>query len=144
MKTLFVLFFGLVGHTTYAQNVDSDSSVAQFSTYTTDSLAYSKADYEEMITAYSSEEFSNILDRYIQGGDTNAVKVRHIISLPYGQRHEAITEEELSLMVYSFKKSQEILARFEWLSEELKATADAQEAKNDSTIQKIKSALDER
>jgi hypothetical protein len=105
-----------------------------------DKLSYNEQDYDLMRNYFSSDSlFLATLNKELIAGDTNAIKVKMLLTTPYNARHQTrLTDAEIEIMIEAFYSSSEVVEKFKDIDSSLPNTsADEIRRSTDSIIHRM-------
>jgi hypothetical protein len=102
-----------------------------------DTLNYEKKDYDLMREYFSSDtSFLSNLNKGIEVGDTNSIKVKKLLTSEYELRQKTgISESEIDALIFSYYAIKTVMDKFQEIESRLhKAGADPDAAKRKSVV----------
>jgi hypothetical protein len=105
-----------------------------------DTLNFGEADYNLMREYYNSDSsFQSLVDEKISKGDTNAIKMKELLSTPFSSRSRiGISDQEINVMIYSYYISKKVIDRFNQIDSTLQGVnVESEKGKMDSIINKM-------
>ncbi len=120
---------------------DKKENIAQVSSIV-DTLNYEKKDYDLMREYFSSDTlFLSNLNKGIEVGDTNSIKMKKLLTSEYESRDKTgIAESEIDALIFSFYAIKKVTDKFKEIESRLPKTdggADTIQRRTDSTINAI-------
>src|SRR5688500_18946423 len=122
---------------------DKKENIAQVSSVV-DTLNYEKRDYDLMREYFSSDTlFLSSLNKGIEAGDTNSIKINKLLSSEYESRNETgIAESEIDALIFSYYAIKKVTDKFKEIESRLRKIdggADSVRKRTDSIITQFKS-----
>jgi hypothetical protein len=117
------------------ENIEQAASIV-------DTLNYEKKDYDLMREYFSSDTlFLSNLNKGIEVGDTNSIKINRLLTSEYESRDKTgIAESEIDAFIFSYYAIKKVTDKFKEIENRLPKTnggADAVRRNTDSTINAI-------
>jgi len=105
----------LINCSTPDKNQNSDSP---------DTLNYGEKDYELMRGYFNSDSLFNLaLNEQIKNGDTNSLKVKTLLAVPYASRNASrMTDSEIDVLILSYYTADRTLNKFNVIESSLPKT----------------------
>jgi hypothetical protein len=90
----------------------------------TDTLDYREKDYELMRQYFNSDSlFSLSLNEQVESGDTNSLKLKTLLTVPYDSRKVSrMTDSEIDVLILSYYTAKKTLDRFNEIESTLPKT----------------------